>query len=104
MEAWTGCRMLTFYKIANYDEDPCDVVMDENKITISYKEKGKELCRWNGIKVEGNLFILENNEGNGKDHLFYSEQYNLLEGSWQEKKRMGMWKVELEDRNKTREL
>lgn len=104
MEAWQGCKMISYYKKDKCYEDPCDVVIDGNKITISYKEKGKELCRWNGIKTEENLFFLENNEMNGKGHLFYSEQYKVLEGSFEENRDEGMWKIELDDHCKTREL
>jgi hypothetical protein len=41
MKAWQGCRMLTFYKNKKYDVDPCDVVLTDDEITVSYKEPKK---------------------------------------------------------------
>lgn len=92
--------MLTFYKRSNCEVGNCDIAMDGNVITVTFKEKDRGMCVWEGKSMGANLYNLKDTDGDGTGYLFYNKVNKTLEGSWKEGKMEGMWKIDLNTHGK----
>lgn len=79
---------------SSYEDEPCEVRIDENNIVIDYEDDGKRIL-YRGIEKGQGHYELKSEDVNGRATLHRFEGANILEGSWLEDGARGMWKIRL---------
>lgn len=96
MSVWKDCTMtLVYYDERTSDEgDLCDVKIDRENITVSYKEDNTFVI-YKGHDMGGGHFHLHCKEKNGETILHLPEGGDILEGYWKEDNDLGFWRIHL---------
>jgi hypothetical protein len=85
-------------------EKPCNVIIDEKKITLEFVIEGKE-CKWEGReKAPGHYFMWDESVSDVRCHpgvktgtLHRMPDSDVLEGRWREDGCKGFWEITLGD-------
>lgn len=96
MAIWKNSRLYGVSLDGNITEVnyPCQVIIDEKRIVVSYFEEG-EAISYTGANKNNDHFFLECHEINGEASLHRFPNANLLVGTWVEDGEEGFWKIEL---------
>lgn len=96
MIIWNNSTMTTFYpSSAPSSESKCVVKFEGDSILVEYHEDG-EFYQYKGSKNGDGHFVLQAEGFEGRATLHMFNESSILEGSWMEEGRNGMWKIELD--------
>ena len=96
MEFWKG-TMDTFYYEKEADKgQSCEVRMTDDEIVLSYEEDSTKF-QYQGKAVAPGHFQLESSPPLGKATLHRMPGENFLVGYWTEARRVGVWRVDLDE-------
>lgn len=95
MAIFKNCKMsLLWYSAeASAEQEPCIVKIDDQEILVEYEDDG--LVQYKGKNNGDGHFELNSPDVEGHASLHMFPNSNVLEGSWVEGKRRGMWRIVL---------
>ncbi len=95
MTDWKHCKMTTvYYDETIADDEICDVIIDNESMTVSYKEDDT-IVIYKGYDLGGGHFHLHCKEKNGEATLHLPKDGKILEGYWEEESYRGFWRIYL---------
>lgn len=96
MSIWKNSKMFSITTDGSVTQDnyPCQVLIDDKRIVVSYFEEGESVS-YTGTNKKNDHFYLECNELDGKASLHRFPQSDVLIGGWVEEGDEGFWKIKL---------
>ena len=96
MSIWKNSKMFCITSGGDITADnfPCEVLIDDKNIVVSYFEEGKPIKYAGANKLDGH-FRLQCNENGGYCTLHKFADENIMNGFWVEGGAEGFWRVEL---------
>lgn len=93
MSIWNNSKItLVWYtKDPSTDQEPCTVKIDDKEILVEYDDEG--VVQYRGKNNGDGHFELTSPEVDGHASLHMFPGSNVLEGSWVEGGRKGMWRI-----------
>jgi hypothetical protein len=95
MAIWKNSNMFsTTFGAKDIDNGLCEVLIDDNRIVVSYFIDGHGI-EYTGVNNNDGHFRVQCRQLNGSGTLHKFKDENILEGSWVEGGYEGFWKIEL---------